>query len=141
MKNINFQKPNLFLRFLSHWVLCQSYVSMTRIMNFGPIGPFCSFAPMNSINTDIFSLFCFFQFSLSFWAYLPRIMFLWPKLWLWPLMAPFAIFKRAPKHMNIYKNNVLFIFSFVMLSLLAKNYVSITKTATFGPLGPFLPIF
>ena len=31
------------------------------------------------------------------------------------------------------------IVSFVTLSLLAKNFVSITKIVNFGPLGPFSP--
>ena len=35
---------------------------------------------------------------------------------------------------------IFLLFSFVTLSLLAKNYASITKIVNFGPLGPFCPI-
>ena len=34
---------------------------------------------------------------------------------------------------------IFLLFSFVTLSLLAKNYASITTIVNFGPLGPFCP--
>ena len=52
--------------------------------------------------------------------------------------APFALFERAPeliKNGNFQKLQCL-LFKIVKLSLLTKNYVSITKTTAFSPLGP-----
>ena len=53
-------------------------------------------------------------------------------------------FSKSPPPLNSSKNRnfhkgYFLLFSFVTLSLLAKNYVSITKIVNFGPLGPFCP--
>ena len=56
-------------------------------------------------------------------------------------LLPFS--KSPPKLIKKYKFSkmIFLLFSFVTLSLLAKNYVSITKIVNFGPLGPFCPFW
>ena len=56
----------------------------------------------------------------------------------WPLGPLLPFLKRAPeliKNGNFQKYQFL-LFYFVILKLLTKNYVSITKTAAFSPYGP-----
>ena len=56
----------------------------------------------------------------------------------WPL-GPLFPFSKGPPNSSkteIFKNYNFFCFT---LSLLTKNYVSITKIVNFGPLGPFCP--
>merc|ERR1712208_257468 len=88
--------------------------------------------PLNSSKTEIFKNNNFFCFTLSHLAYLPKIMFLSPKLRLLAITksvnlapwAPFPLFKRAPdliKNENFQKQQFL-LFYFVTLSLITKNY-------------------
>ena len=50
----------------------------------------------------------------------------------WPLKTLFAVFKRVPKLIKneMFKTNILSFSSYVTMSLLARKYISITKTAT-----------
>ena len=133
MKNANFQKWYFLLfSFVTLSLLAKNYVSITKIVTFGPLGPFwpfwkgprtyqkrkcskitissvllchteptyqkicfynknCEFWPLgpllpflkgppNSSKTEIFKNYNVFCLNLSHWAYLPKIMFLSPKL-------------------------------------------------------------
>ena len=80
------------------------------------------------LRAQIFRKVCFYEQKYDFWL----------------VRVPFALFKIPPlnssKNRNFQKWYSL-LFSFVTLSLLAKNYVSITKIVNFGPLGPFCPFW
>ena len=67
---------------------------------------------LNSSKTEIFKNDIFCCFPLSHWAYLPKITFLQPKVWILAPWAPFAFFKRAPNSSKteIFENNNFFCF-------------------------------
>ena len=114
----------------------------------GPLGPLRApfKGPLNSSKTEILKNNNFFCFTLSHWPYLPKIMFLSPKLRLLalkgplgPLRAPFKGPLNSSKSKNV-KRNIFSLHCFVRLSqhtnrlcLYAPNYV-------FWLLGPFLKI-
>ena len=80
------------------------------------------------LRAQIFRKVCFYEQKYDFWH----------------VRVPFALFNPPPlnssKNRNFHKW-YFSCFSFVTLSLLAKNYASITKIVNFGPLGPFCPIW
>ena len=119
------------------------------MVTFGPLGHFLPYlkGPLNSPKTIFF-----FKHNI-FPTFLCHIEPAYQKLCFydengdfWPCRAPFALFKRAPKLIKngFFQKYFFLFFSYVTLSILAKNYVSITKTAAFGPLGslraPFAPL-
>ena len=78
------------------------------------------------LREQIFRKVCFYEQKYDFWL----------------VRVPFALFNPPPKLIKKQKFSqmIFLLFSFVTLSLLAKNYASITKIVNFGPLGPFCPI-
>ena len=73
IKNGNFHKLYFLLfSFVTLSLTAKNYVSITNIVNFGPLGPFCSFqksTPLNSSKTEIFKndiFFCCFGPLLPF---------------------------------------------------------------------------
>ena len=103
---------------------CTKHVPMTQyaIIISTSTTPSCG----GPLRAQIFRKVCFYEQKYDFWH----------------VRVPFALFNPPPKLIKKQKFSqmIFLLFSFVTLSLLAKNYASITKIVNFGPLGPFCPI-
>ena len=106
-------------------------VSITKIANFCPLGPFCPFkkGPLTHQKWKFSNFFCF---NLSHWAYfyLPKNMFLSPKLRL----------LKGPLKLNIFQHYIFFLHFFVTLSQHTKRLCLYAHNYVFWLLGPFLKI-
>ena len=77
---------NFFCFTLSHWAYLPKIMFLSTKLRLlaikGPLGPLRApfKGPLNSSKTEIFKNNNFFCFTLSHWSYLPKIMFLSPKL-------------------------------------------------------------
>ena len=121
-----FKNNNFFCFTLSHWVYLPKIMFLSPKLRLlaikGPLGPLRALfkGPLNSSRTKIKKKYNFFCCTLSHWAYLPKIMFLSPKLRL--LASKSKIFK-------------LYIFSYIPLSHWAsipRDYVSMPTIMSFG---------
>ena len=122
----------------------KKYVFMSKNMTFGPLGHVLTL--LNGPPDSYFLIF-FFKHKISFiYCHIEptcqKCGTYGEKCEFWLVRAPFALFKSL--HPKLIENGnfqkwYFLLFSFVKLSLPAKNYVSITKSVNFGPLGPFCP--
>ena len=137
---------------LSHWAYLPKNMFLSPKLRLlahkGPLGPLRTpfRGPLNSSKTKTFRNNNFFCFTLSDWAYLPKIMFLSPKMRLLahkgplgPLMAPFKGPLNSSKS-KVFKRNIFSLHSFVTLIQHTKKLCLYAHNYVFWLLGPFLKI-
>ena len=97
-----FKNNNFFCFTLSYWSHIPKNMFLSPKLRLsalkGPLGPLRALVkgPLNSSKTKIFKNNNFFTFTLSHWAYWPKIMFLSPKLRLLALKGPLGHLLKGP---------------------------------------------